>query len=44
MIDCLQLLRSTSRRGQEKREIEISQISAGIKGLAKELRPIRGPL
>ena len=37
MIDYLQLLRSTSRRGQENRQIEISEISAGIKGLAKEL-------
>ena len=30
-------MRSTSRRGQENRQIEISEISAGIKGLAKEL-------
>jgi replicative DNA helicase len=37
VIDYLQLLRSTSRRGQENRQIEISEISAGIKGLAKEL-------
>src|SRR5690348_5510102 len=36
-IDYLQLLRSTSRRGQDNRQIEISEISAGIKGLAKEL-------
>ena len=36
VIDYLQLLRSTSRRGQENRQIEISEISAGIKGLAKE--------
>src|SRR3954469_23855156 len=35
--DYLQLLRSTSRRGQDNRQIEISEISAGIKGLAKEL-------
>jgi len=37
VIDYLQLLRGTSRRGQENRQIEISEISAGIKGLAKEL-------
>ena len=37
VIDYLQLLRSTSRRAQENRQIEISEISAGIKGLAKEL-------
>ncbi|MBJ7259683.1 MAG: replicative DNA helicase [Chthoniobacterales bacterium] len=36
-IDYLQLCRSTTRRGQENRQIEISEISAGIKGLAKEL-------
>ena len=36
-IDYLQLCRSTSRRGQDNRQIEISEISAGIKGLAKEL-------
>lgn len=38
IVDYLQLLRSTSRRGQENRQIEISEISAGIKGLAKELK------
>jgi replicative DNA helicase len=38
VVDYLQLLRSTSRRGQENRQIEISEISAGIKGLAKELK------
>ncbi len=38
VIDYLQLLRSPSRRGQENRQIEISEISAGIKGLAKELK------
>ena len=37
IIDYLQLLRSTSRRGQDNRQIEISEISAGIKGLSKEL-------
>ena len=36
-IDYLQLCRSTSRRGQENRQIEIAEISSGIKGLAKEL-------
>ncbi|MFI0348426.1 MAG: replicative DNA helicase [Chthoniobacterales bacterium] len=37
VIDYLQLLRSTSRRGQDNRQIEIAEISAGIKALAKEL-------
>ncbi len=37
-IDYLQLLRSTSRQAQSSREREISEISAGIKALAKELR------
>lgn len=37
VIDYLQLLRSTSRRAQDNRQIEIAEISAGIKGLAKEL-------
>ena len=36
-IDYLQLCRSNSRRGQENRQIEISEISSGIKALAKEL-------
>jgi replicative DNA helicase len=36
-IDYLQLLRSPSKRGQENRQIEISEISNGIKALAKEL-------
>lgn len=36
-IDYLQLCRSTSRRGQENRQIEIAEISSGIKALAKEL-------
>src|SRR6266481_3693912 len=34
----LQLLRSTSRRAQDNRQLEISEISAGLKGLAKELK------
>ena len=38
VIDYLQLLRSTSRRAQDNRQIEIAEISAGIKGLAKELK------
>jgi replicative DNA helicase len=37
VIDYLQLLRSPSKRGQDSRQIEISEISAGIKALAKEL-------
>jgi replicative DNA helicase len=37
VIDYLQLLRSTSKRAQDNRQIEISEISAGIKALAKEL-------
>jgi replicative DNA helicase len=37
VIDYLQLLRGSSRRSQENRQLEISEISAGIKALAKEL-------
>jgi replicative DNA helicase len=37
VIDYLQLLRSASRRAQDNRQLEISEISAGIKSLAKEL-------
>jgi replicative DNA helicase len=37
VIDYLQLLRSMSRRAQDNRKLEISEISAGIKALAKEL-------
>lgn len=37
VIDYLQLLRSTSRRAQDNRQLEISEISSGIKALAKEL-------
>lgn len=37
VIDYLQLCRSPSKRGQDNRQIEISEISSGIKGLAKEL-------
>ncbi len=36
-IDYLQLLRSPSKRGQENRQIEIAEISSGVKALAKEL-------
>lgn len=38
VIDYLQLLRSTSRRAQDNRQIEIAEISSGIKAMAKELR------
>lgn len=38
VVDYLQLLRSTSRRAQDNRQIEIAEISAGIKALSKELR------
>jgi replicative DNA helicase len=37
IIDYLQLLRSTSRRAQDNRQLEIAEISSGIKALAKEL-------
>lgn len=37
IIDYLQLLRSNSKRAQENRQIEIAEISNGIKALAKEL-------
>src|SRR5437588_2238790 len=36
IIDYLQLLRSTSRRAQDNRQLEICEISAWLKGLAKE--------
>ncbi len=36
-IDYLQLLRSTSRRAQDNRQLEIAEISSGLKALAKEL-------
>lgn len=38
VIDYLQLLRSNSRRAQDNRQIEIAEISSGVKALAKELR------
>ncbi|HWL52104.1 MAG TPA: replicative DNA helicase [Chthoniobacteraceae bacterium] len=37
VIDYLQLLKSPSKRGQENRQLEISEISSGVKALAKEL-------
>jgi replicative DNA helicase len=37
VIDYLQLITSPTRRAQENRQQEISEISAGLKGLAKEL-------
>ena len=37
-IDYLQLLTSSSRRAKDNRQIEIAEISAGIKGIAKELK------
>jgi replicative DNA helicase len=38
VIDYLQLLHSTSRRAADNRQQEISEISSGIKALAKELQ------
>jgi replicative DNA helicase len=37
VIDYLQLLRSPSRRGLDNRQVEVAEISSGIKALAKEL-------
>jgi replicative DNA helicase len=36
-IDYLQLLTSSSRKAKDNRQIEIAEISGGIKGIAKEL-------
>jgi len=36
-VDYIQLLRSTSRRAQDNRQLEIAEISAGLKALSKEL-------
>ncbi len=36
-VDYLQLLRSGSKRGAENRQLEISEISQGLKSLSKEL-------
>ncbi|MGD0253745.1 MAG: replicative DNA helicase [Verrucomicrobiota bacterium] len=38
VVDYMQLLHSTARRAQENRQQEISDISGGIKALAKELK------
>jgi replicative DNA helicase len=38
VIDYLQLMRSTTRRGQDNRQLEIAEISGGLKSLAKELK------
>src|SRR5438552_4830916 len=37
-VDYLQLITSSSRRAQDNRQLEITEISAGLKGLAKELK------
>ncbi|HCN77198.1 MAG TPA: replicative DNA helicase [Verrucomicrobiales bacterium] len=37
MIDYLQLMTSSSKRAKDNRQNEIAEISAGVKGLAKEL-------
>jgi replicative DNA helicase len=37
VVDYLQLLRSPSRRGLDNRQVEVAEISSGIKALAKEL-------
>ncbi|MGI8602688.1 MAG: replicative DNA helicase [Verrucomicrobiales bacterium] len=36
-VDYLQLMRSTSRRAADNRQLEIAEISAGIKAVSKEL-------
>ena len=36
-VDYLQLMKSNSKRGQDNRQLEIAEISAGLKALAKEL-------
>src|SRR6186713_904418 len=38
IVDYLQLLRSTTRRAQDNRQLEISEISSGLKALAKDLK------
>src|SRR4029077_20245896 len=38
VVDYLQLMHSASKRGQENRQIEISEVSSGLKALAKELK------
>ncbi|MFT5411273.1 MAG: replicative DNA helicase [Verrucomicrobiales bacterium] len=37
VVDYLQLMKSNSKRGQDNRQLEIAEISAGLKALAKEL-------
>lgn len=37
VIDYLQLMRAPSKRGPENRQVEMAEVSAGIKSLAKEL-------
>ena len=37
VIDYLQLLRGSSKRAQDNRQLEIAEISSGVKALAKEL-------
>jgi len=37
VVDYLQLMRSNTKRGNDNRQIEISEISGGLKALAKEL-------
>jgi replicative DNA helicase len=37
VIDYLQLLRAVSRKAQDNRQVEIAEISSGIKALAKDL-------
>lgn len=37
VIDYLQLLKSSSKRAQDNRQLEIAEISSGVKALAKEL-------
>lgn len=37
VIDYLQLMNSTSKKAQENRQVEVAEISSGIKALAKEL-------
>ena len=37
-VDYLQLMKSTSKRAQDNRQQEISEISSGLKALAKELK------
>jgi replicative DNA helicase len=38
VVDYLQLMRSPSRRSELNRQVEIAEISSGVKALAKELR------